>query len=62
VISTASSLTVRVAVLVVKLLKVVSEIITSVSAERGDPDLSEVITSYCEWGVAFLLVLRRYEG
>jgi hypothetical protein len=37
----ASSLTVRVAVPVVKLLKVVREIITSVSEERGYPDIQK---------------------
>jgi hypothetical protein len=42
----ASSLTVRVAVPVVKLLKVVRDIISK---------------DY-KWGVVFLLVLRRYEG
>jgi hypothetical protein len=52
----ASSLMVRVAVPVVKLLKVVREIITSVSEERGDPDIQKLY----EWGVVFLLVLRRY--
>jgi hypothetical protein len=38
---TASSLMVRVAVPVVKLLKVVREIITSISKERGDPDIQK---------------------
>jgi hypothetical protein len=37
----ASSLTVRVAVPVVKLLKVVREIIMSVSEERDDPDIQK---------------------
>jgi hypothetical protein len=46
VIGATSSLTVRVAVPVVRLLKVVRDIITS---------------DY-KWGSVFLLVLRRYEG
>jgi hypothetical protein len=46
VIGAASSLMVRVAVPVIKLLKVVRDII---------------LKDY-EWGAVFLLVLRRYEG